>query len=177
MYVEVFLDQTNVCYYGQTNDVTYYLSTNEQMPMIPVENELIRPYISRCAVHSMSMQVPSCPGEWEWQSYSSVMARLVFFRIWLVVVKAEMSHEAGRQTSLPVSSGGLFIRNIADISLPAYLGSYEANRRIVQSFLGANYTLDEDFVEALNLWGEDSGSELVLVNGCKQSVWNSPLIA
>ncbi|KAL7671356.1 hypothetical protein ACOME3_006256 [Neoechinorhynchus agilis] len=67
--------------------------------------------------------------------------------------------------------------NQADISLPAYLESYEANRRIVQSFLGKNYTLDEDFVEALNLWCGYLGSEQVPVNGCKRSVWDSPMIA
>jgi integrin beta 8 len=78
-------DHTNVCYYGQTNDLTYYLSTTEPMPMMPVQREQIRPYISRCAVceapanvmsfHSLSMTPPPCPGGWNilWQGYSFVM--------------------------------------------------------------------------------------------------------
>ncbi|KAL7668836.1 hypothetical protein ACOME3_009520 [Neoechinorhynchus agilis] len=64
-----------------------------------------------------------------------------------------------------------------DISLIAYLGSYEASGKVVKTVLGENYTLDEDFVEALNLWCEDSGCEQVPVNGCKQSVWDSPMVA
>jgi integrin beta 8 len=78
-------DHTNVCYYGQTNDLTYYLSTTEPMPMMPVQRDQIRPYISRCAVceapanvmsfHSLSMTPPPCPGGWNilWQGYSFVM--------------------------------------------------------------------------------------------------------
>ncbi len=78
-------DHTNVCYYGQTNDLTYYLSTTEPMPMMPVQREQIRPYISRCAVceapanvmsfHSLSMTPPPCPNGWNilWQGYSFVM--------------------------------------------------------------------------------------------------------
>ncbi len=78
-------DHTNVCYYGQTNDLTYYLSTTEPMPMMPVQRDQIRPYISRCAVceapanvmsfHSLSMTPPPCPSGWNilWQGYSFVM--------------------------------------------------------------------------------------------------------
>ena len=78
-------DHTNVCYYGQTNDLTYYLSTTEPMPMMPVQRDQIRPYISRCAVceapanvmsfHSLSMTPPPCPNGWNilWQGYSFVM--------------------------------------------------------------------------------------------------------
>jgi hypothetical protein len=81
-------DHTNVCYYGQTNDLTYYLSTTEPMPMMPVQRDQIRPYISRCAVceapanvmsfHSLSMTPPPCPNGWNilWQGYSFVMVRL-----------------------------------------------------------------------------------------------------
>ena len=80
-------DHTNVCYYGQTNDLTYYLSTTEPMPMMPVQRDGIRPYISRCAVceapanvmsfHSLSMTPPPCPNGWNilWQGYSFVMVR------------------------------------------------------------------------------------------------------
>ncbi|KAL7676265.1 hypothetical protein ACOME3_002521 [Neoechinorhynchus agilis] len=38
-------------------------------------------------------------------------------------------------------------------------GSCEASRKVVQSVLSENYTLEEDFVEALNLWCGYPGSE------------------
>jgi hypothetical protein len=55
------------------------------MPMMPVQRDQIRPYISRCAVceapanvmsfHSLSMTPPPCPNGWNilWQGYSFVM--------------------------------------------------------------------------------------------------------
>lgn len=90
-------DHTNVCYYGQTNDLTYYLSTSEPMPMMPVQRDQIRPYISRCAVceapanvmafHSLSMTPPPCPGGWNilWQGYSFVMVKIENFRLILLI--------------------------------------------------------------------------------------------
>ncbi len=57
------------------------------MPMMPVQRDQIRPYISRCAVceapanvmsfHSLSMTPPPCPNGWNilWQGYSFVMVR------------------------------------------------------------------------------------------------------
>ena len=57
------------------------------MPMMPVQRDNIRPYISRCAVceapanvmsfHSLSMTPPPCPNGWNilWQGYSFVMVR------------------------------------------------------------------------------------------------------
>ncbi|KAL7668206.1 hypothetical protein ACOME3_008918 [Neoechinorhynchus agilis] len=89
------------------------------------------------------------------------------------ILNTQLSDEAWRQASLPVSPGGLGIRKAADISLPAYLGSYVASRKIAQSFLGENYTLDEDLVDAITLWCGDSGSEQVPVNGCKRSIRGS----
>jgi integrin beta 8 len=108
-------DHTNVCYYGQTNDLTYYLSTTEPMPMMPVQRDGIRPYISRCAVceapanvmsfHSLSMTPPPCPNGWNilWQGYSFVMVNrslsslydlkvFLFFSILVVVPKVVVNH-------------------------------------------------------------------------------------
>jgi len=83
----LFCNINNQCEYAQRNDYSYWLSTPEPMPMMmtPIRGEDIRPYISRCtvcetetlviAVHSQSMDVPECPGDWEslWIGYSFLM--------------------------------------------------------------------------------------------------------
>ena len=45
----VFCDFNNVCNYASRNDKSYWLSTSEAFPMMPVENREISKYISRCA--------------------------------------------------------------------------------------------------------------------------------
>jgi hypothetical protein len=85
------------------------------MPMMPVQRDGIRPYISRCAVceapanvmsfHSLSMTPPPCPNGWNilWQGYSFVMVNrslsslydfkvFLFFSIWVVVPKVVVNH-------------------------------------------------------------------------------------
>merc|ERR1712002_1328857 len=46
----VFCDFNNVCNYASRNDKSYWLSTSEAIPMMPVEETKIIPFISRCAV-------------------------------------------------------------------------------------------------------------------------------
>jgi integrin beta 8 len=77
--------QNSVCNYASRNDRTFWLSTSKEIPMMPVLEQEIRPYISRCvvceapsnviAVHSYSVQVPECPSGWEglWIGYSFAM--------------------------------------------------------------------------------------------------------
>lgn len=43
----LFCDFNNVCNYASRNDKSYWLSTNEPMPMTPVEEIAIQKYISR----------------------------------------------------------------------------------------------------------------------------------
>lgn len=81
----LFCDFNNVCNYASRNDRSYWLSTNAPIPMMPVEETAIRPYISRCvvceapanviAVHSQSEAYPECPNGWSglWVGYSFVM--------------------------------------------------------------------------------------------------------
>ncbi|XP_037774224.1 collagen alpha-2(IV) chain-like [Penaeus monodon] len=69
----------------QRNDKSYWLSTNDPIPMMPVADSAIRPYISRCvvceapanviAVHSQALSIPDCPNGWSglWIGYSFVM--------------------------------------------------------------------------------------------------------
>lgn len=80
-------DVNNVCNYAQNNDDSVWLSTEEpmSMSMAPMEGREIEPYVSRCAVcetttrlialHSQSMDIPTCPNGWEemWYGYSFMM--------------------------------------------------------------------------------------------------------
>lgn len=83
----MFCNLNNRCTLASKNDYSYWLSTEEPMTrmMNPVDNEAVRPYISRCtvcespgpvmAVHSQTGQVPSCPNGWisMWIGYSFAM--------------------------------------------------------------------------------------------------------
>lgn len=83
----MFCDINNVCNFASRNDYSYWLSTQEPMPMnmAPLTGESIQPFISRCSVceapamvialHSQTIQVPTCPRNWDllWIGYSFMM--------------------------------------------------------------------------------------------------------
>lgn len=81
----MFCDLNDVCNYASRNDRSYWLSTGEPIPMMPVQGGEIEKYISRCvvceapanviAVHSQTIKFPECPRGWEvlWIGYSFVM--------------------------------------------------------------------------------------------------------
>uniref|UniRef100_A0A8C0AM53 Collagen IV NC1 domain-containing protein n=1 Tax=Buteo japonicus TaxID=224669 RepID=A0A8C0AM53_9AVES len=74
-----------VCYYASRNDKSYWLSSAAPLPMMPLSEEEIQPYISRCAVceapaqavavHSQDQSIPPCPMNWRslWIGYSFLM--------------------------------------------------------------------------------------------------------
>ena len=84
----LFCDFNNVCNYASRNDRSYWLSTSLPIPMMPVEEEAIVDYISRCvvceapanviAVHSQSLSLPACPNGWNglWIGYSFIMVNM-----------------------------------------------------------------------------------------------------
>lgn len=84
----VFCNFNSICNYAQRNDKSYWLSTSEAIPMMPVQGEAIRPFISRCtvcespavvlAVHSQDSAVPDCPDRWQslWIGYSFAMVSI-----------------------------------------------------------------------------------------------------
>lgn len=86
----LFCDFNDVCNYASRNDKSYWLSTNAPMPMMPVGQNEIPPYISRCAVcdsstnviavHSQTLNLPDCPQGWEglWIGYSFAMVCFQF---------------------------------------------------------------------------------------------------
>ncbi|KFM82019.1 Collagen alpha-2(IV) chain, partial [Stegodyphus mimosarum] len=81
----LFCDFNSVCNYASRNDKSYWLSTNAPLPMMPVGDDMIQEYISRCvvcetpanviAVHSQSLAIPDCPKGWNslWIGYSFAM--------------------------------------------------------------------------------------------------------
>lgn len=85
----LFCNINNVCNYASRNDRSYWLSTNAPIPMMPVGERDIVPYISRCvvceapanviAVHSQTLQIPACPNGWNslWIGYSFAMVCLL----------------------------------------------------------------------------------------------------
>ena len=83
----LFCDINNVCNYASRNDKSYWLSTSAAVPMMPVAEMEIIPFISRCAVcdvpanviavHSQTLQIPDCPQGWDglWIGFSFAMVR------------------------------------------------------------------------------------------------------
>uniref|UniRef100_A0A8C6ZBM4 Collagen IV NC1 domain-containing protein n=1 Tax=Nothoprocta perdicaria TaxID=30464 RepID=A0A8C6ZBM4_NOTPE len=81
----LYCNPGDVCYYANRNDKSYWLSTTAPLPMMPVAEEEIKPYISRCsvceapavaiAVHSQEASIPRCPEGWRslWIGYSFLM--------------------------------------------------------------------------------------------------------
>lgn len=81
----LYCNPGDICYYASRNDKSYWLSTTAPLPMMPVAEEDIRPYISRCsvceapavaiAVHSQEASIPHCPEGWRslWIGYSFLM--------------------------------------------------------------------------------------------------------
>lgn len=83
----LYCTTNELCYYASRNDKSYWLSTSASIPMMPVANEQITQYISRCsvceapsqavAVHSQDVTIPPCPQGWRslWIGYSFLMVR------------------------------------------------------------------------------------------------------
>lgn len=81
----LYCNPGDICYYASRNDKSYWLSTTAALPMMPVEDVAIKPYISRCsvceapsvaiAVHSQDITIPQCPAGWRslWIGYSFLM--------------------------------------------------------------------------------------------------------
>lgn len=94
----LFCDLNDVCNYASRNDRSYWLSTNQPIPMMPVENNEIARYISRCvvcevpanviAVHSQTLDIPNCPAGWNslWIGYSFVMVSKRIIYLMLIVI-------------------------------------------------------------------------------------------
>lgn len=86
----LYCNPGDICYYASRNDKSYWLSTTAPLPMMPVTEDEIKPYISRCtvceapavaiAVHSQDVSIPRCPDGWRslWIGYSFLMVCSTF---------------------------------------------------------------------------------------------------
>lgn len=87
----IYCNPGDICYYASRNDKSYWLSTTAPLPMMPVEEGEIKPYISRCsvceapsvaiAIHSQDITIPQCPVGWRslWIGYSFLMVSSLYF--------------------------------------------------------------------------------------------------
>ena len=78
------------CHYASRNDYSYWLTTDTQIPMMPISAPAVEPFVSRCSVceapgpviakHSQSTDIPPCPAGWAelWTGYSFVMVTIRF---------------------------------------------------------------------------------------------------
>lgn len=81
----LFCNINQQCYYASRNDYSYWLTTDIQIPMMPISAPAVEPFVSRCAVceapgpvvatHSQSTQNPDCPAGWQaiWNGFSFLM--------------------------------------------------------------------------------------------------------
>ena len=77
----------NVCRYASRTATSFWLASQEPVPMKPVGSQSVMKYIGRCsvcqspspllAVHSQNVVLPDCPRGWHplWNGYSFVMVR------------------------------------------------------------------------------------------------------
>lgn len=81
------------CHFSSRNDKSYWLSTTAPIPMMPVFDQEIRSYISRCVVcetlsravafHSQDHTAPACPPGWRslWTGYSFLMVSMIHLNV------------------------------------------------------------------------------------------------
>lgn len=81
----LFCGISGTCQYASRNDFTYWLAGDVRQPMMPVTNDAVEPFVSRCvvceapeaniAVHSQDESTPECPLLYEslWTGFSFMM--------------------------------------------------------------------------------------------------------
>lgn len=86
----LFCNIQNVCNLASRNDYSYWLTTPEQIPMMPVSEQEVEKFIGRCsvceapsrviAVHSQSTLDPDCPEGWDplYSGYSFLMVSVPY---------------------------------------------------------------------------------------------------
>lgn len=85
----LFCNIFNECNHASRNDYSYWLSTDRQIPMMPINADAVEPFIGRCvvcesrgpvlAIHSQDINKPRCPSLWKpiWDGYSFLMVSWV----------------------------------------------------------------------------------------------------
>ncbi|XP_055336340.1 uncharacterized protein LOC129586883 [Paramacrobiotus metropolitanus] len=90
------------------------------------------------------------------------------------ICNVRMDPPAWRQASLPVRCGGLGIRRVDELALPAYLASIHATRSLVSKLLPHSSEVDAD--DHIALWSYlcDDASPPLLESRHLQRAWDTP---
>ena len=81
-----------------------------------------------------------------------------------------------QQASLPVKSGGLGIRKIEDLAIPAYFSSLHAAQELSNSILPGDQSLDiEMSTEAAGMWEAASNTTEIPSDPATQKSWDMPI--
>jgi hypothetical protein len=82
------------------------------------------------------------------------------------------------QASLPVRVGGLGVRRVASLAIPAYLASAASTLELQNSLLANCQVLPDSLVDSYtSTWSENFGVPPLLPASCKQGSWDAPQIA
>jgi hypothetical protein len=82
------------------------------------------------------------------------------------------------QASLPVRVGGLGVRRVASLAIPAYLASAASTLELQNSLLANCQVLPDSLVDSYtSTWSENFGAPPLLPAACKQGSWDAPQIA
>lgn len=93
------------------------------------------------------------------------------------VLNLDFTDESWLQATLPIKRGGLGIRSVASLALPAFLASAAATDRLQIKILGGMPSKDPAQEAQLSRWREVSGvPEPEEAWASKQSRWDDPLI-
>ena len=93
------------------------------------------------------------------------------------ILNIQLSEAAYNQATLPVALGGLGIRPAAEISIPGFLSSVHACKKIANSLLPINLRnlVCTHWEDALIIWKEKAGMDTLPDSPIYQSSWDKPL--
>ena len=89
------------------------------------------------------------------------------------LMNVDISEECYKQSRLPTRHGGLGIRSVADISLPAYISSYNSSIDLMQVTLSASQIDPRESIDidtALSLWSREFENKPAKVTS--QQAWD-----
>ena len=93
------------------------------------------------------------------------------------ILNINFHEEAYNQAVLPVALGGLGLRLAAEISIPGFLSSVHASKKIANSLLPTTLHnfVSSHWVEALEIWKEKALMDTIPDSPIYQSSWDKPL--
>ena len=91
------------------------------------------------------------------------------------ITNCNLSDSQWIQASLPVRDGGLGVRRVATLALPAFLASAASTLPLQDAILSTTHCPPDSFVVSFRTaWSSSFGLQPVGGQSCKQSVWDRP---